>query len=51
MRGQEACEAEWSLVCAAHNLRKLFRHGAAAVRKANQLADALQQADLSPIAA
>ncbi len=30
MRGKEACEAEWSLVCAAHNLLKLFRHGAPA---------------------
>jgi transposase len=30
MRGQEACEGEWSLVCAAHNLLKLFRYGDAA---------------------
>jgi len=30
MRAQEACEAEWSLVCAAHNLLKLYRYGAAA---------------------
>jgi len=28
MRGQEACEAEWSLVCAAHNLLKLAKYGA-----------------------
>jgi transposase len=33
MRGQEACEAEWSLVCAAHNLLKLFRYGASAMAK------------------
>jgi len=52
MRGQEACEAEWSLVCAAHNLRKLFRHGAAAAaRRANELTDVLQRVDFSPIAA
>jgi len=31
MRGEHACEAEWNLVCAAHNLLKLFRHGAAAM--------------------
>jgi len=31
MRGQEACEAEWSLVCAAHNLLKLARYGAKAM--------------------
>lgn len=36
MRGQEACEAEWSLVCAAHNLLKLFRHGAVATAKMAQ---------------
>lgn len=28
MRGRDACESEWSFVCAAHNLLKLFRHGA-----------------------
>lgn len=33
MRGREACEAEWNLVCAAHNLLKLFRHGAVAMAK------------------
>lgn len=26
MRGLDACNAEWSLVCAAHNLLKLFRY-------------------------
>ena len=31
MRGVEKCESEWSLVCASHNLLKLFRHGAAAM--------------------
>ena len=36
MRGQEACEAEWNLVCAAHNLLKLFRHGATAMAKQAQ---------------
>lgn len=36
MRGQEACEAEWNLVCAAHNLLKLFRHGAIAMAKQAQ---------------
>lgn len=36
MRGQEACEAEWNLVCAAHNLLKLFRHGAVAMAKQAQ---------------
>lgn len=33
MRGQEACEAEWSFVCAAHNLLKLFRYGTSAKKK------------------
>lgn len=33
MRGTEKCEAEWSLVCASHNMLKLFRHGAAAKLK------------------
>jgi len=36
MRGQEACEAEWSFVCAAHNLLKLFRYGAPAMAKQAQ---------------
>jgi transposase len=36
MRGQEACDAEWSFVCAAHNLLKLFRYGAAALSKKAQ---------------
>ena len=30
MRGRKACEGEWSLVCTAHNLLKLFRYGNAA---------------------
>ena len=25
-RGYPACESEWLLACAAHNLRKLHRH-------------------------
>ena len=33
MRGQEACDAEWSFVCAAHNLLKLFKYGAIAIAK------------------
>ena len=37
MRGQQACEAEWNLVCAAHNLLKLFRYGARAMTKLNQV--------------
>ena len=36
MRGQDACDAEWSLVCACHNLLKLFRYGAAALAKQAQ---------------
>jgi hypothetical protein len=36
MRGLEKCESEWSLVCATHNLLKLFRHGAAATLKQAQ---------------
>jgi transposase len=52
MRGQEACEFEWSLVCAAHNLRKLFKYGAvAAAKTANELTDALRGTDFLPIAA
>lgn len=31
MRGHEACEGEWSLICTAHNLLKLARHGAKAM--------------------
>jgi len=27
-RGLAACEGEWLLACAAHNLRKLHRHRA-----------------------
>ena len=46
MRGQEACEAEWNLVCAAHNLLKLFRHGATAmVKQAQKLAITGQTAE------
>jgi hypothetical protein len=40
MRGQNACEAEWSLVCAAHNLLKLFRYGAAAAKISQERAEA-----------
>ena len=29
-RGLAACESEWLLACAAHNLRKLHRHRAGA---------------------
>ena len=36
MRGQEACDAEWSLVCACHDLLKLFRYGAAATKRQAQ---------------
>lgn len=31
MRGRQACEGEWSLICTAHNLLKLARHGAKAM--------------------
>lgn len=52
MRGRKACEAEWSLVCAAHNLKKLFKYGAAAAqRKANELARGLGTPDFLPLAA
>ena len=33
MCGIEKCEGEWNLVCATHNLLKLFRHGAASKLK------------------
>lgn len=36
MRGVEKCEGEWNLVCATHNLLKLFRYGAAAKLKQAQ---------------
>jgi transposase len=52
MRGQEASEAEWSLVCAAHNLLKLFRYGAAAKSKqAEEYAASRQAMNLLAIAA
>jgi transposase len=53
MRGQEACEAEWSLVCAAHNLLKLFRHGAVAMAKLaqQQRLDAAQATHILAVAA
>ena len=52
MRGKNACEAEWSLVCAAHNLKKLFKYGAAAAqRKANELTIAVGTPDFLPLAA
>ena len=44
MRGKEACEAEWRLVCAVHNLSKLFRHGASA-RQAQEHAITGQRTD------
>ena len=50
MRGKEACEAEWSLVCAAHNLLKLFRHGASA-RQAQEHAMTGQRTDALAFAA
>ena len=51
MRGQEACEAEWSQVCAAHNLLKLFRHGASAMaRQAQRCADLGQQSSAMALA-
>jgi transposase len=40
MRGLDACSDEWSLVCAAHNLLKLFRHGTTA-KQAQKLAMAV----------
>jgi len=52
MRGVEACEAEWNLVCAAHNLLKLFRHGAVAMAKmAQECVKAAQTADVFAVAA
>lgn len=52
MRGQEACQAEWNLVCAAHNLLKLFRHGAVAMAKqAQERMQAVQAMDILAVAA
>ena len=52
MRGQNACEAEWSLVCAAHNLLKLFKYGASAMAKqAQKYAAAGQRSDALAVAA
>jgi transposase len=52
MRGQNACEAEWNLVCAAHNLLKLFRHGAVATAiMAQQRINAEQPIDVLAVAA
>jgi hypothetical protein len=52
MRGVDACEAEWSLVCAAHNLLKLFRYGAAAAaQKAQECMMAAQTTDVFAVAA
>lgn len=46
MRGLEKCQCEWNLVCASHNLLKLFRYGVAATLKQAQVcvesADAAQ---------
>jgi transposase len=52
MRGLDACDAEWSFVCAAHNLLKLFRHGTTAM--AEQLKKQVEPAhmvDMLPVAA
>jgi len=43
MRGQEACEAEWNLVCSAHNLLKLFRHGRSKEKQAQERATSCHQ--------
>lgn len=52
MRGQEACDAEWSFVCAAHNLLKLFRHGGAAMsNKAQECMLTAQTSDILAVAA
>jgi hypothetical protein len=52
MRGQEACDAEWSFVCAANNLLKLFKHGAAAMaRQAKACTMVAQAADMLAVAA
>ena len=52
MRGQEACEAEWSLVCASHNLLKLARYGAKAMAKqAARVATLPKSATPLPVAA
>jgi transposase len=52
MRGREACEAEWSFVCAAHNLLKLFRYGAiATARMAEKCAVGVQNMDMLVAAA
>jgi transposase len=52
MRGKEACEAEWSFVCAAHNLLKLFRYGASAMAKqARECAAAGLRSDALAVAA
>ena len=52
MRGKEACEAEWSLVCAAHNLLKLFRYGASAkAKQVQEYAAAGLGSDLLAVAA
>ena len=52
MRGQEACDDEWSFVCAAHNLLKLFRHGTAAMaKKAQECMMTAQTTDILAVAA
>lgn len=52
MRGQEVCDAEWSFVCAAHNLLKLFRYGAIATAKmAVQCATGVQTVEILAVAA
>lgn len=52
MRGQDACDAEWSFVCAAHNLLKLFRYGATATAKmAAECTAGLQNMEMFAVAA
>ena len=52
MRGLDACDAEWSFVCAAHNLLKLFRHGAAAMAKQiKKQVESTHMVDMLPVAA
>jgi transposase len=52
MRGRDACDAEWSFACAAHNLLKLFRYGAAATAKmAAECATGVQNMEILAAAA
>lgn len=49
LRGAEACDQEWVFVCTAHNLLKLFRHGAAAM--AQHAKETMKSAQTSVICA